>query len=135
MFQSSLVPTARHPTRARSAAPWFAAPVIGTACLTAMAQSMLPPVTVTATRFSDAAADLPFGVSVLTANDIQASGATTVNDAIMRLLGVPGRIDFYGGGDYALDLRGFGTTSDSKPYGRPLPGPIDSHTAVIAVSK
>ena len=75
---------------------------------------MLPPVTVTATRFSDAAADLPFGVSVLTADDIRASGATTVNDAIMRLLGVAGRIDFYGGGDYALDLRGFGTTSDSN---------------------
>ena len=30
----------------------------------------------------------------------------------MRLLGVPGRQDLYGGGDYSLDLRGFGTTSD-----------------------
>lgn len=29
----------------------------------------------------------------------------------MKLLGVPGRLDFYGGGDYALDLRGFGTTA------------------------
>ncbi len=79
-----------------------------------MAQTSLAPVTVTATRFSAAAADLPFGVSVLTADDIKASGVTTVNDAIMKLLGVPGRLDFYGGGDYGLDLRGFGTTADNN---------------------
>ena len=79
-----------------------------------MAQTSLPPVVVTATRFPEAAADLPFGVSVLTAGDIKASGVTTVNDAIMKLLGVPGRLDLYGGGDYGLDLRGFGTTADSN---------------------
>ena len=79
-----------------------------------MAQTSLPPVVVTATRFPEAAADLPFGVSVLTADDIKASGVTTVNDAIMKLLGVPGRLDLYGGGDYGLDLRGFGTTADSN---------------------
>ncbi len=73
-----------------------------------------PPVTVTATRFADRAADLPFGVSVLTADDIRASGVTTVNEAIMKLLGVPGRLDFYGGGDYGLDLRGFGSTAASN---------------------
>ena len=32
----------------------------------------------------------------------------------MKLLGVPGRLDFYGGGDYALDLRGFGGTADNN---------------------
>ena len=46
--------------------------------------------------------------------EIKASGVTSVNDAIMKLLGVPGRVDFYGGGDYALDLRGFGTTADNN---------------------
>lgn len=71
-------------------------------------------VQVSANRFEDAAADLPFGVSVITAEDIRRSGATTVNEAVMRLLGVPGRLDFYGGGDYALDLRGFGTTAASN---------------------
>ena len=30
------------------------------------------------------------------------------------MLGVPGRLDLYGGGDYALDLRGFGITADSN---------------------
>ncbi|MEO5698075.1 MAG: TonB-dependent receptor [Burkholderiaceae bacterium] len=74
----------------------------------------LPSVTVTATRFADLAADLPFGVSVLTAADIRAAGVTTVNEAIMKLLGVPGRLDFYGGGDYGLDLRGFGSTAASN---------------------
>ena len=98
----------------RPAAPWLAASMIGAACAGAMAQTSLPPVVVTATRFPEAAADLPFGVSVLTAGDIKASGVTTVNDAIMKLLGVPGRLDLYGGGDYGLDLRGFGTTADSN---------------------
>jgi iron complex outermembrane receptor protein len=98
----------------RSAAPWFSAIVVGTAGATAMAQTTMAPVIVSATRFSAAAADLPFGVSVLTADDIKASGVTTVNEAIMKLLGVPGRLDFYGGGDYGLDLRGFGTTADNN---------------------
>ena len=69
---------------------------------------------VTATRFTEEAASLPFGVSVITADAIRASGVTTVNEAVMRLLGIPGRLDFYGGGDYSLDLRGFGSTSGSN---------------------
>ncbi|QHE76268.1 TonB-dependent receptor [Hydrogenophaga sp. PBL-H3] len=69
---------------------------------------------VTATRFAEPLASLPLGVSVISADQIRASGASTVNEAVMKLLGVPGRQDSYGGGDYALDLRGFGTTSDSN---------------------
>lgn len=69
---------------------------------------------VTATRFADTASDLPFGVSVISSDEIKRSGAGTVNEAIMKLLGVPGRLDYYGGGDYALDLRGFGTTAASN---------------------
>ena len=66
----------------------------------------LQQVVVTATRFPESAASLPFGVSVITAAEIQASGATTVNEAIMKLLGVPGRLDASGGNNYTLDLRG-----------------------------
>lgn len=69
---------------------------------------------VTATRFSEPEASLPMGVSVITADEIRASGATTVNDAIVRLLGVPARQDLFNGGDVTLDLRGFGATSDSN---------------------
>lgn len=84
------------------------------ACGAVHAQLVLPPVVVTATRFPEDADRLPFGVSVVTAEQIRNAGVTTVNEAVIRLLGVPGRQDLYGGGDYALDLRGFGTTADSN---------------------
>lgn len=71
-------------------------------------------VVVSATRFAESAASLPFGVSVITANEIQASGVSTVNEALMKLLGVPGRLDLSGGNNYTLDLRGFGGTADSN---------------------
>ncbi len=71
-------------------------------------------VLVTANRAPGSRESQPFGTSVISAEDIQRAGAVTVNDAIMRILGIPGRQDYYGGGDYALDLRGFGTTADSN---------------------
>jgi iron complex outermembrane receptor protein len=70
--------------------------------------------TVTATRFPEASQSLPFGVSVVTAADIERSGASTVNEALIRVLGLVGRQDLWGGGDYNIDLRGFGTTSDNN---------------------
>lgn len=89
-----------------------------TLCLTfatsGWAQSQLPEVLVTATRFPESASRLPFGVSVITADEIRASGAGTVNEAVMKLLGVVGRLDTSGGNNYDLDLRGFGATSGSN---------------------
>ncbi|MFB0898026.1 MAG: TonB-dependent receptor plug domain-containing protein, partial [Polaromonas sp.] len=79
-----------------------------------LAVNTLPETLVTGSRIVGPRDAQPFGTSVITAEYIQRSGAATVNEAIMRLLGVPGRQDFYGGGDYSLDLRGFGTTSDSN---------------------
>lgn len=69
---------------------------------------------ITATRFSESAENLPFGVSVITSQQIKDSGALTVNEAIMRVLGVQGRQDLNGGGEYMLDLRGFGSSADSN---------------------
>lgn len=77
-------------------------------------QRTLPETRVTATRFAEPAQVLPFGVSVITADEIRAAGASSVNDAIIRLLGVPGRQDLYGGGEYNIDLRGFGATADNN---------------------
>ena len=74
----------------------------------------LPDTVITATRFAEPVQALPLGVSVVTADEIRASGAATVNEALMRILGVPGRQDFYGGGEYNLDLRGFGGTADNN---------------------
>ena len=80
---------------------------------TAFPQSSVPkslePVVVSATRFETSAATLAQAVSVITAQDIQDAGVGTVNEAIMKILGVPGRQDLYGGGEYSLDLRGFTT--------------------------
>ena len=78
------------------------------------AQPSLQEVVVTATRFAEPAAALPFGVSVVTAAEIQAAGVNSVNEAVMRLLGVVGRLDTSGGNNYTLDLRGFGATADSN---------------------
>ena len=76
--------------------------------------SSLSEVVVTGSRAAGPRESQPFGTSVISAEDIQRAGVVTVNEAIMRLLGVPGRQDLYGGADYALDLRGFGTTSGSN---------------------
>jgi iron complex outermembrane recepter protein len=69
---------------------------------------------VTATRFAEPLQSLPLGVSVITADEIQASGAATINEALVRVLGIVGRQDFFGGGEYNLDLRGFGATADNN---------------------
>ncbi len=92
----------------------YAIPFAIAAALPALAQQTLAPVTVTATRFAEPAAGLPFGVSIITAEDIRVSGAGSVNEAVMKLLGVVARLDTSGGNNYSLDLRGFGSTSDSN---------------------
>lgn len=102
-------------SRARLLAlPLALAPVFPSFSQTQIAEATIPETRVTATRFADSASSLPFGVSVISAEDIQRSGVTTVNEAIIKLLGVPGRVDFYGGGDYGLDLRGFGGAAASN---------------------
>ena len=89
-------------------------PLALAAAFPAAAQTRLPEVVISATRFAETAATLPFGVSVITAEEIQASGVSTVNEAVIRLLGVVGRLDLSGGNNYSLDLRGFGATADSN---------------------
>lgn len=85
------------------------------ACAQVVAQRIsLPDTVITATRFAEPLQSLPLGVSVITADDIRASGAANINEALMRVLGVVGRQDFYGGGEYNLDLRGFGVTADNN---------------------
>jgi iron complex outermembrane receptor protein len=74
----------------------------------------LPSTTVSATRFPDNSQSLPFGVSVITSEDIARSGAANINEALMRVLGVVGRVDLMGGGEYSVDLRGFGAGADNN---------------------
>ncbi len=113
-------PACRRRARPASAIATIAAATLSTS-LSVTAQGVDPgtavklsPVSITATRFSADPDTLPLGVSVVTARQIAEIGAASVNEALMKLLGIPGRIDLNGGGDYTLDLRGFGATADSN---------------------
>jgi iron complex outermembrane recepter protein len=72
------------------------------------------PVVISATRMPQDPRLLPQGVQIITAKEIQDSGASTANEAIRWVGGVPGRIDSTGGRDQTLDLRGFGATASSN---------------------
>jgi iron complex outermembrane receptor protein len=74
----------------------------------------LKEIVVTANGFSESAQTLPYGVSVITAKEIESSGAASVSEALMKVLGIPGRLDTSGANNYAVDLRGFGETAGSN---------------------
>jgi hypothetical protein len=105
---------ATFPMQAKAVARLSFATLAVASAFPAMAQTRLPEVVVTATRFAEPASVLPFGVSVITADEIQSAGVGSVNEAVMKLLGVVGRIDTAGGNNYALDLRGFGSTAGNN---------------------
>ena len=101
-------------SRARLVALTLALPAASSVLAQSQAANVLKEVVVTASRVAGPRDAQPFGTSVISAEDIQRVGAVTVNDAVMRILGVAGRQDLFGGGDYGLDLRGFGITSDNN---------------------
>ena len=74
----------------------------------------LPEVTVTATRYAEPVKTLTYGASIITADEIRAAGVSSVSEAIIKLLGVPGQMDLSGGNNYTVDLRGFGSTANSN---------------------
>lgn len=84
----------------------------------AMAQSRtaetLPPVFVSGSRFASDPASAPIGATIITAEEIQASGIGNVSEAVRKIGGVYGRQSFNGTQDFALDLRGFGNFGDQN---------------------
>ena len=84
----------------------------------------LNPVVVTAAKYEENNQQVPAFINVITRQQIEQSGVSTVNEAIMRLAGVPGSPSLYGGNEYALDIMGFGDTAagnmvvviDGVPY-------------------
>ena len=74
----------------------------------------LPPVTVSASRFANDPSFAPIGATVITAAQIREAGIGNVNEAIRKIGGVYGRQNLNGTSDFALDLRGFGGTSDQN---------------------
>jgi iron complex outermembrane receptor protein len=85
-------------------------------CLGSQAQEVptLKETVVTATRFEESAQTLSQVVSTITREEIQRSGVQSVPEALMKLLGVVGKVDTGGGGNYAVDLRGFGETASNN---------------------
>lgn len=75
-------------------------------------EQTLQPVTVTATKYESDTDRLPAYVLVITSDQIAASNAQTVNEAIMRIGGILGRTSLTGGNEHNLDLMGFGDTSN-----------------------
>lgn len=102
--------------RARGFAPVLS--LVALACASVGAQTsvgtMLPATLITATRLPQDPTLMPMGVSVISAQDIRASGVSTVSDAIRWLGGVVTRIDTTGGRNLSLDVRGFGETAGSN---------------------
>ncbi len=72
-----------------------------------------PPVTVTATRFEEASARYPVGVTVVTAQDIERSPASTVPQLLQSLSGIRTR-DLSGSPNVQVDMRGFGIFGDQN---------------------
>ena len=77
----------------------------------AFAQS--PTVVVSATRFAEPIDELPIGVRVISAKDIESSGASSVADLLARHAGIYTR-NSAGDGNVQIDLRGFGATGDQN---------------------
>jgi iron complex outermembrane receptor protein len=75
--------------------------------------TLAPPVVVTATRFEEPQHNLPVGVTVVTAEDIRRSTASSLAELLSQFAGVLVR-DNTGGPDGQIDMRGFGITGDQN---------------------
>jgi len=92
---------------------WAALGWLSAVCFVSFGQE-LKTVTVTASKYEENVHEIPGFVTVITKKEIQSSGASSINEAVMRLGGVMGRPSLFGGGEYALDLSGFGDTAASN---------------------
>src|SRR6185503_9370794 len=81
------------------------------ACSFAFAQN--DAVVITATRFEDSKRNLPVGVTVITAEDIERSASTNLGD-ILAQYGLLQIRDLAGSYNQQIDLRGFGVTGDQN---------------------
>ncbi len=115
---SSLVSGRSRPPLAESGPPparppvWLLAGLVtlgASAPLAAQPAGRLEPVVVTASRFGDPELSTPANVLVITRDDILASGARTLPEALRLVAGVQVS-SLYGsvGADTAVDMRGFG---------------------------
>jgi iron complex outermembrane receptor protein len=90
-------------------------PAVCTACVPLLAcasEITTPETVVTASRFPDASSERPVNVTVITAEQIARSPATTLPDLLSLEAGIVAR-DLYGNGgaNATVDMRGFGATA------------------------
>jgi iron complex outermembrane recepter protein len=92
-------------------------PILGIATTNAVAEAptVLDTVVVSATRSEQTTVPTPASISVISADDIEKSGARNVAELLKGRAGIQVR-DFYGDGSSgaAFDLRGFGSTATSN---------------------
>ncbi len=78
---------------------------------------VMPEIVVTATRTAEEVSRIPANVSVITADELKKTGATTLPEALERLEGLDFRSYSGNASQSAIDIRGFGGDS---PYGKSL---------------
>ena len=87
--------------------------VAGLAFSISIASAQDDSVVITATRFEDSKRNLPVGVTVITAEDIERSASTNLGD-ILAQYGLMQIRDLAGTQNPQVDLRGFGITGDQN---------------------
>lgn len=78
------------------------------------AASTLPSITVYASRFEEKLADALPQTSIVTAAEIQKSGASNVSEVLARVAGLPVRTNLDGSTNAVIDMRGYGDTASNN---------------------
>lgn len=78
------------------------------------AVSTLPSITVYASRFEEKLADALPQTSIVTAAEIQKSGASNVSEVLSRVAGLPVRTNLDGSTNAVVDMRGYGETASNN---------------------
>ena len=76
--------------------------------------SSIGSIVVTGSKYPEDSLQVPSFITTISREQIQESGAMTVDEAISRIGGIPSRPSLYGGNELKLDLGGFGDASQNN---------------------
>jgi len=74
----------------------------------------LPSITVYASRFEEKFKDAWIRTTIVTADEIQKSGASNVSEVLSRVAGLPSKLNLDGSTNAVIDLKGFGDTASNN---------------------
>ena len=74
----------------------------------------VPSITVYASRFEEKLVDASPRTSIVTAAEIQKSGASNVSEVLMQVAGLPMRLNLDGSTNAVIDMRGYGDTASNN---------------------